>query len=171
MPTLIATAGASNANSYCTVAEADTYHETHLYATAWTDADDDNKAIALIWATRLLDDTMAWNGTPTDSTQALRWPRFQVLDREGINYLPDDVIPVWLKNATAEFARQLISADRTADRGYGIKSVQADVVSMEFDKQDVKPVLPESVISMVRLYGEVGGSSGASTYTMKLERA
>ena len=53
---LDATVGGSSANSYCTRAEGDTYHEAHLYATAWTGATSGNKDAALVWATRMLDE-------------------------------------------------------------------------------------------------------------------
>ncbi len=56
MPTVIITPGASNANSYCSRADGDAYHEAHLYASAWTGATADQKDAALFWATRLLDE-------------------------------------------------------------------------------------------------------------------
>lgn len=155
---LVTTPGASNANSYCSMAEADAYHETHLYATAWTEeGDDEKKKAALIWATRLLDEQVSWHGFASTSEQALSWPRSAVLDRTGRAYIALDVIPTWLKNATAELARQLLIADRTKERSFGLKSVTADTVSVEFDKMDQKPFLPPSVSSMVNIYGDVQG--------------
>lgn len=156
---VIATAGAIDANSYATVAQGDLYHQTHLYGTTWENADTDQKGAALIWATRLLDEQISWNGTKSTSTQALRWPRTEVMDPDGY-YFDGDIIPVWLQNATAELARYLLAEDRTAERGYGISKVKADVVEVEFDSADEKPILPASVRSMIGPYGSTGSEQG-----------
>lgn len=162
MPTIVATAGATNANSYCTLVEANTYHESHLYATTWTDGEDDNKIIALIWATRLLDEQYDWVGQKVSSDQALRWPRADVTDRDGWE-VSSTTIPQFLKNATAELARQLMTSDRFGTRdsaAAGIKSVQAGSVAVEFDSLDRIEVFPEAVESMVSFYttgSQLGG--------------
>jgi hypothetical protein len=158
--TLIATPGASNANSYCTLEESNAYHEAHVYGDSWVNGDEDANTRALIWATRLLDEQMDWKGYPTSTTQALRWPRIQVLDRDGHLYLPQDAIPTFLKQATAELARYLLAEDRTTERGFGITSVTADTVSVDFDNHDVRPVLPASVLSIVSSYGMSTGPGG-----------
>ncbi len=167
MPTVIITPGASNANSYCSRADGDAYHEAHLYASAWTGATADQKDAALIWATRLLDEQVEWSGYAASNEQALRWPRYEVLDRDGRFYFPHDAIPTFLTYATAELARHLLAGDRTQERSIGIQSVTADTVSVEFDKHDIKPIVPPSVFSLVRAYGEVIGPHGG---TVKLER-
>ena len=78
-----------------------------------------------------------------------------------LDEFPSTAIPAWLKNATAELARYLLTEDRTAERGYGLQSVTADVVEVVFDSADEKPVLPASVRSMVAAYGSVqGGTQG-----------
>lgn len=163
---MIADAGAIDANTYCTREEGDRYHRTHLYNTVWTLADDWRRDAALIWATRLLDEQASWLGTKASSTQALRWPRTDVMDADGDEF-PSDAIPTWLKNATAELARYLLTEDRTEERSYGLKSVKADVVEVEFDSADEKPVIPTSVRSMISAYGSLLGSSQG---WIKLER-
>ena len=152
MPTLVATAGATNANSYCTLAEANTYHESRLYTTSWTDAEDDNKVIALIWATRMLDEICDWVGEKSTGEQALRWPRWDAWDKDGYN-LDANTIPTFLKNATAELAFQLILKDRlqTMDDSIGgLKSVTAGSVSVDFDKMDRIQALPQSVLNLIK---------------------
>ena len=64
-----------DANSYASVAEGDTYHEAHLYATAWTAATPETKEKALLMATRLIDGQYQFHGFRATSTQALQWPR------------------------------------------------------------------------------------------------
>lgn len=161
MPTIVATAGATNANSYCTVAEADAYHETIVGATTWTEAEDDTKIAALIQATRVLDEQYDWVGQKANSTQALRWPRADVTDRDGWD-VDSATIPTFLKNATAEMARALIKGDRFATRDDakgGIKSVTAGSVSVTFDSLDRIELLPESVSTMLNYYS-IGSQSG-----------
>ena len=169
MPTLVATAGAVNANSYSTLAEADLYHEQHLYATTWTEADDDNKIIALIWATRVLDEEVDWSGTKSTNEQSLRWPRYDVYDRDGYALL-NTTIPQFLKNATAELARHLLLKDRFQvmdENVAGLKSVTAGPVSVEFDTMDRIDLLPPSVLSMIKEFAK----SGTGGMTIPLVRA
>lgn len=165
---LVATAAASNANSYCTRIEADDYHKTHLYNSTWIAADDWQREAALIWATRLLDEQIDWKGYVETTTQALRWPRADVLDRDGRRYLDNTAIPLFLKQATAELARHLLAGDRTQERSIGIASVKADTVDVVFDKHDVKPVLPPSVRSIVQVYGDVQGPGSGSSKVVRV---
>ena len=82
---LVATPGASNANSYLTVAEADAILDNRLNTTAWDDSLQQEEA--LIQATYRLDQydyvgITADEYLETDEpTQALKWPR--VLDDTG----------------------------------------------------------------------------------------
>src|SRR5687767_5831486 len=131
---IVATAGASNANSYCTLAEAETYHEAHLYASTWLSASDDRKNRALVMATRLLDTWFDWGGEVSDGDQSLLWPRASTYGADGY-LLANDVVPQRIKDATAEWARHLLAADRTADsqtETQGLRSLTAGPVSMTF---------------------------------------
>jgi hypothetical protein len=159
--TLIATAGADNANSYTTVEEADAYHEAHLYASTWTAASPEQKAAALIWATRLLDEQCDWDGTKATNEQALRWPRGGAVDADGIPFDIDEIPPA-LKAATAEFARLLLASDRFQvrdDAKGGLHSVSAGPVSVTFNAVDRISLVPESVWSLLRplQHGAAGG--------------
>jgi hypothetical protein len=166
--TLDATIGGATANSYATRAQGDAYHDKHLWSDAWKSAEAWKKDAALIMATRLLDEQVEWYGTPTDNeSQVLRWPRIGVLTKDGDRYWDQDELPRWLIDATAEMARYLISEDRTAERGYGIKKVKADVVEVEFDTTDQKPVLPASVRSMVSPYGALSGPTSGFRKLMR----
>ena len=72
-------AGLSNSNSYVTVAEADTYNENHYYGSAWAALSDENKKRAIIFATRLLDEQVDWNGTPANQQIRL----FRTINHSG----------------------------------------------------------------------------------------
>src|SRR3954462_7877611 len=67
--------GKPDANTYASVEDADSYHDAHLYATAWTAAITAEKEKALVMATRLIDQEFQFNGFRTTPTQALQWPR------------------------------------------------------------------------------------------------
>ncbi len=65
-------------DTYATVAEADDYLEADFTATVWrAETDDDEKARALVTATRLLD-RQIWPGEKADEAQPLAWPRMGV---------------------------------------------------------------------------------------------
>lgn len=74
MPTLVATVGASNANSYLSVASADSIADGMVGTLTWSTATSDNKIRALITATNGLE-TLGWVGSRATTTQALAWPR------------------------------------------------------------------------------------------------
>jgi hypothetical protein len=150
--TVITTPGASDANSYCSVAEGDAYHATHLWASKWTDSDPETKAIAVVMATRLLDTMVEWAEWSTTAEQALRWPRTGVIAADGWDLIDEMEIPQELKNATAEFARQLIVADRTTDSlvdAMGLRSFTAGPVSMSFKDYVPPKVMPDAVMALL----------------------
>ena len=102
----------------------ETYHESHFYAASWHALTPGQKDIALVHATRLLDEQVSWYGSKTYRSQSLRWPRTGVEERDGSGEyydayygytLDSTTIPLWLKHATAEMARKLTEEDRTAD--------------------------------------------------------
>ena len=102
--TIVATLKSATANSYVTLAEANTYFETVPDSTTWTNKTDDQKNRALISATRWID-SFNFYGERCDDGQALKWPRN--------NYEVDNVelactaIPVSIKYAQYELAKAL----------------------------------------------------------------
>lgn len=158
----------ANSNSYCTIAEADSYHEAHLYGEVWNEASPAQKTRALLMATRVLDLQVEWKGQTVSDLQALQWPRWAVPRRGGRWFIQPNEIPVFLKEATAELARHLLIKDRTTDRSdRGVASVTAGDVSVTFDKNDTSSVLPDSVADMVSWYGRVQGG-GVSFVRLRL---
>lgn len=149
------TAKGASSNTYCSRANADTYHESVYRASDWSGASSGNKDIALVEATRTLDNLVDWFGEATTTTQALRAPRTGWYDPDG-DELDEDTVPGWLRDATAELARHIVASDLFArPDGEGYKRIKADVVEVERDTMDTPGVLPPSVIMMVRPYGEI----------------
>lgn len=104
-PAIVATAGASNANSYLTVAAADAIANGMIGTLSWSSATSDNKARALITATNGLE-TLSWLGERSSDTQALSWPRTDASC--GDKTIADDDIPRELELATFDLANALL---------------------------------------------------------------
>lgn len=176
---LDATPGGVAANTYCTRSEADAFFEGHFYASAWTALIPGQKDVLLVQATRLLDEQVQWHGIKSVSTQALRWPRlgvpdtdagFYALDGYGGYTISSTVIPQWLKNATAEMARELAIADRSVEPDMlEFTQMSVGTLSLTKDSSKQKDVIPPSVAAMVSPYGVVRRSSGMGV--AKLVRA
>ena len=101
-----ATLSSASANSYVTLAEADSYFETIPDSSTWTTKTTDQKNRALISATRWID-SLNFYGDRCDNGQALKWPRTDV-SCDGVEadatYIPADI-----QAATAETAQALIT--------------------------------------------------------------
>lgn len=151
--TLVATAGSASANAYTTVAFADQYHlDRPAVGTTWSTATTDQKTSALLWATKLLEQYIEWYGFVTSSTQALLWPRTGLISFNKETSLDDSTVPIQIQWATAEFARQLLVADRAGDSAVetqGIKLLKAGPIRIDF-KDDVKAKpIPDVVINLI----------------------
>lgn len=100
--TIDATLGGTSANSYVTLAAANTYFETVPDSSTWTNKTDDQKNRALISATRWID-ALSFYGDRCTETQVLKWPRKEYTV-DGID-LVCTLIPDGIKVATYELAR------------------------------------------------------------------
>ena len=102
--TINATIKSETANSYVTLAEANSYFETVPDSSTWTNKTDDQKNRALISATREIDN-LVFYGDRCDEDQALKFPRtnYQV-DRVELSC---STIPLNVKYAQYELARAL----------------------------------------------------------------
>jgi len=167
--------GKADANSYASVDDGDVYHDGHLYATAWTGATADQKAAALVMATRLIDAEMQFNGTRTNAVQGLQWPRAACPDPDSFHvplsallpipsdYVRYDTVPKAVVQAACEMARELLITDRTAaPRGEGLKYENVSGVQTGYDKTDRRPVLSQVTQVMLAKYGSpLSAKSGA----------
>jgi hypothetical protein len=184
--------GRTDANSYATTAEADSYFEAHLYASAWTAATATTKAAALVMATRLVDSQYQFHGYRAHDTQALQWPRERCPDPDRnlvtsttmspvlTNFVPSTQVPQPVAAAVCEMARELLIVDRTAaPAGEGVESVatsthtktsSSDTSSSsttKYSKSDTRAVISRVAQAMLCKYGAliVGGSG-----SVQLER-
>lgn len=171
--TLDATIGGTASNSYVTQTQADDYHDARLFATGWTGAVTGDKDAALVWATRLLDTHFEWAGGKFTLTQALRWPRFGALDRDG-ELIDSAALPTSLKNAVSELARLLIAGDRSIEKGTeGLSKLKVDVIELAFDKFDRTGTIPDEVYQMISHLGRLrhAAATGGHAVAVPLLRA
>lgn len=127
----------TGAESYISVADADTYAALHWVSThAWFTASDGDKEIWLRVATQYLESRFRsqWKGTRKTEAQALAWPRYSVVDEDDYS-VDSDSIPQRLRDAQCEVAKRLCEGtDLDPDVDYLSlqKSVTAGPVSVEF---------------------------------------
>ena len=168
--------GLNNANSYASRSDGDDYHARMIpeYATVWTGADNAHKEAALMFATRVIDMNVDWNGYRRSTTQALEWPRIYVTNDDDyyitygqpslavpVNwgpYFPIDQIPPRLKYATCELARELLTKDRTKDwaaKGISRLSLGQGALAVDFDQNtwDKPNVMTDQVRAMLQVFG------------------
>jgi hypothetical protein len=152
--TLDSTVGGASANTYATLAEANQYHDDRVaVGTTWDpDASNDNKFTALLWAAQLMDSLIEWSGAVTDpNVQIMLWPRQGLVYRYG-KAVPTDVIPQEIKDAQAEYARQLLVSDMAGDSDIetqGIRRLKAGPVELEFDSDVTAKNVPDAVANLI----------------------
>lgn len=154
-----ATAGAADANAYCTLVQADAYHEAHVAGAAWAAATEDERNRAIVQATRELDAYLAWDGAATSLTQALAWPRLGLYDPDTGGLVDSASIPDRLVAATSEQARLLLAGDRAAEldqQAQGLKALTAGSVSLTFkDSAAPRQVVASSAYQFVAAWCRV----------------
>lgn len=104
--------GLTNADSYISLADANSYVADHGNPSSWSAATDDEKEEALRLGTQYIDLKYGnrFLGVRGSRDQALNWPRSAVIDIEGYSYDSDE-IPVCLKQVVVEAALRHLADD------------------------------------------------------------
>ena len=161
--------GKADANAYANVADGDAYHAGHLYASAWTAATADNKAVALVMASRLIDAEYQFGGTRSVASQALQWPREDCPDPDAGDMVAETMVPKAVVEAACELARELILTDRTAaPAGEGLKYYNNAGVQTGYDKADTRPIIPAIVQALLAKYGALIKSKSGSVKLVRV---
>lgn len=154
---LDAAVGGANANSYGTVAEADTYLSYRVGAAAWAPKTADEKIAALVSATERLDQER-YKGKRATATQRLSWPRVDVKDADG-NAISSAVIPQRMKHAEFELAFVYATTSATAGDPVSPKvndksAITVGDVSVEYFKPGETGLssLPASVQRLIEFF-------------------
>ena len=145
-------------NSYVTVAEADTYFAELSEMTAWTSADEVQKAQALVSATAMLDD-MSWTGTAISESQPLAFPRagYYFDPKVGSNVTMSSSVPSRITTATMLQAYHVLNNEGiTNDTGL-VKSLTVGSIKLETILPPSK--IPNNVLRMVKPLLKNAGSN------------
>lgn len=151
--------GLADAESYCSVTEANTYHAA-LGNQAWASlASDTLREQNLRKATNFMRQLyrMAWQGKPTKSTQALDWPRYDVEVNDY--WLASNIVPVDVKNACAELALKAISGPLVVDLTQGVKSKKVGPIETVYDEKSSRHTQYLAVDRLLAPYLNGGGAS------------
>lgn len=102
--------GLSNAESYCSVADATAFNDGQQAIASWGAASTTAQENALRQATLYIDGLYGqrFPGQRYSESQALRWPRSNAFDDEGVA-IGVNTIPTKLRDATAEIAIQIVA--------------------------------------------------------------
>lgn len=121
------------ANSYVSVAYADTYHSDRGNSD-WTGTDDVKEA-ALVKATDYIEQTYTgrWIGYKVEYNQALSWPRtYNDPDLYNTIYDISGEVPDRLKQAVCILALESLSTDLNPTQTQTVKREKVDVVEVEY---------------------------------------
>lgn len=173
MPSTPATTPVDSANSYATIAEANTYLDDSIRAGSWEFLDDDTKARCLLTATRMLD-KRSWLGDKADANQTLEFPR------TGLSDYGDTQFPGPIIEACIELAYELSSDDaiESSSQGKNTKKLNAGSASIEYFRPGgVRglssvtrfPEVVEEIIYPLLSSGRSGGEAYGSDATSSFE--
>lgn len=170
---LVTTVGDASANSYGSLAEANTYFDSRLNASAWTAASDDDKTRALLEATVWLDELFDWEGAPATDVQRLRFPRVGLFDRDGRD-VSSDSIPDAIKYAQFDIALLFLTSNRKGESellGQGMSRVKVGPIEVEVDDtQGVKDLLTSHIYSLVGAFGTPNHNAFTRSGVVRLRR-
>ena len=126
--------GVANANAYINTDYADTYLSS-LGISAWDNYSVPVKEKAIIEATQTIDLVYNFSGVVTKDDQDLEFPRTDCYDKKRNIFLPPSIIPVNLKNATAELAYTRISSNEALIESSGSEILKREKVgSLEVER-------------------------------------
>lgn len=153
----------ADANSYATVAEADDYYavDPNFNAT-WTAYTDVEKEQRLAWSARVLDQKCRYDGSPVSATQAMRWPRTGVTDKD-CRVVSSTSIPEQLKEAVLEHLKYAINNDPTTGGDIDqISQVVVDVIEITYQEGTSQTTVPNLINHILTGIGAYQiGSRGA----------
>ncbi len=154
----------AGANAYCSVADADAYHQARSGDDGdWLALDDDVKERDLIKATDYLlgEYRSSWKGTRVSSAQLLDWPRWGVYPDEQFS-LSNDVVPEEVKKACAELALRADTADLRADTSVPVKEETVGPITIVYDNPGSYPSIRYAAIDRMLAPLLASGASGVS---------
>ena len=160
--------------SYVDDAYADNYFaQQSVYAGPWVSSTVSVRRAALVHASRLLDSSYTFIGRKATQSQVREWPRvayyyggsrsggfddylaYGLVDKDYY-YIPSNVVPQAVKEATCELAKELLSSDREdLQETAAVKEIKVGEVEVKFDESTTVSSRPTVVPDVVEnlLYG------------------
>lgn len=166
---LIVTPGANNANSYISVADANSYFSFSYNRTLWSEVAVTDKEKALAESTRLLDLFIQWNGNIASDSQRLRWPRKNVVDTDN-RIVDSNSIPQSIKDATCELAYNLLVNSGFDISENPVDKIKIGPISLDFDLAQKSAGFPKIVRDIISNWGVLLIPSSSGVQAAKLVR-
>jgi hypothetical protein len=170
MTTLDSSVGGSSSNSYGNVANADTYFADSMGRSFWASQDASTKAVALIHATRLLDQYIEWFGTKSTTTQALEWPRYDTSDKSGSAYA-HDIIPGPVVFATYELAYYLVQNQGISFSVQAVNDIKVGPIAVKLTDSAIDAGIPNYVEALIKHVGTSISPDKTSAKSVRLIRS
>lgn len=154
--------GLANAESFVSVADADTYHGNRGN-TAWAALTTGQKEQDLRKATDYMEQVyrMRWAGYRKTTTQALSWPRYDVpLEDVGYGYAfyASDSVPQIVKNACAELALKAATDELAPDIDQRVTREKVGPLEVEYAENGVQYTQYRAIDNMLApVLESVGG--------------
>lgn len=146
----------SGAESYCTVAYADAYHNARGNYLTWIEYDNPTREAALRKATdyMLQKYSHRWMGYRKSSSQSLDWPRTYVPinDLVALEYISDSIVPIEVKNACASLAFRALTVDLFEDEEQVVVREKIDVIETEYSEYSPNQKRYTEIDLMLRKY-------------------
>lgn len=165
--------GRSDAESYVSVAEADTYFSNRGY-TLWATLLEAEKEQALRRSTDYIGEVyrLRWNGSRVNGTQALDWPRAFVLrddyEYAGLNgsqfiggqfYFPSDEVPKQVKDACCYLAFKASQGDLSPEIDRRTIREKVDVIEVEYAEYGPQYVIYRTADNLLAPFLRVKGNA------------
>lgn len=150
--------GLSNAESYCSIEFATTHLASRGKGDLWDAVDDQEAALRAATDYMVQSYRSRWKGTRRSSSQALDWPRYNVVlsDVEGDPYLDSDFVPQEVKQACAELALRASTTDLLADVSRQTSSESVGEVSVSYFQGQSSQTQYEAIERSLRPYLRAG---------------
>ena len=179
MTITITTPPSATANSYLTTSEADLFSHEHEFGDDWRNADTNERNLALITCTRLID-ARDWHGSATHpdiQDNALNWPRYGIVIR-GYE-IDSSTLPTQLKRAVAVAAFHWIKVrkdweeyeaeNHVNSEDFPMSSIKVGNLQVDWDTSEetndsdapLKPSeyrVPKEVLILLRPFTNVGAT-------------
>jgi hypothetical protein len=159
------------AESYCSVADADTYHAARGRA-SWAALTTQVKEECLRKATDYIEQKYfgMWSGDRVESAQTLALPRLNMPNKNygnGMLYYASDSIPAGVVRACAELALKANTVELLPDVGRAKISTKVDVIEVQYSEYSSQLTTYTAIDAMLSPYLK----DGSGGYNHKVIRA